>query len=70
MRRLVALALVLSLVDPITLFAQKPKKQKGKSQNSQVTVVFSDTQREAARLYFVKEHGRGTNQCNKSMTIW
>ena len=35
MRRLVALALVLSLVDPITLFAQKPKKQKGKSQNSQ-----------------------------------
>jgi hypothetical protein len=24
-----------------------------------VTVVFSDTQREAARLYFVQEHGRG-----------
>jgi hypothetical protein len=59
MRWLVALALALSLVDPITLFAQKPKKQEGKSQDSQVTVVFSDTQREAARLYFVQEHGRG-----------
>jgi len=59
MRRLVALALALSLMGPITLFAQKPGKQKGKSQESQVTVIFSDTQREAARLYFVKEHGRG-----------
>jgi len=59
MRRLVALALVLSLVDPITLFAQKPTKQKGKAQDSQVTVVFNDAQREAARLYFVEAHGRG-----------
>jgi len=59
MRRLVALALALSLMGPMTLFAQKPKKQKGKSQESQVTVVFSDAQREAARLYFVEEHGRG-----------
>jgi len=59
MRWFVALALALSLVHPITLFAQKPKAQKGKSPNSQVTVVFSATQREAARLYFVNEHGRG-----------
>ncbi len=59
MRRLVALALALSLMGPMTLFAQKPKKQKGKSRESQVTVVFSDTQREAARRYFVEEHGRG-----------
>ena len=59
MRRFVTLALALSLMGPTTLFAQKPEKQKGKSQASQVSVVFSDTQREAARLYFVKEHGRG-----------
>ena len=59
MRRLVVLALALSLVEPVTLFAQKPKKHKGKPQESQVTVVFSGTQREAARLYFVQEHGRG-----------
>ena len=59
MRRLVALALALSLVAPITVFAQMPKNQQGRSQDSQTTVVFSDTQREDARLYFVKEHGRG-----------
>jgi len=59
MRLLVALALALSLVAPTALFAQKPTKQKGKPQDSQVTVVFSDTQREAARLYFVEDHGRG-----------
>ena len=59
MRLLVALALALSLVGPITLFAQKPGKQKGKSQERQVSVVFSDTQREAVRRYFVTEHGRG-----------
>jgi hypothetical protein len=59
MRRLVALALALALVAPTTLFAQKPTKQKGKPQDSQVTVVFSDTQRESARLYFVEDHGRG-----------
>jgi len=59
MRLLVALALALSLVAPTTLFAQKPTKQKGKSQDTQVSVVFSNTQREAARLYFVEDHGRG-----------
>ncbi len=59
MRRLIALALALSLAGPITLFAQKPKKQKRKPQESQVTVVFNDAQREAAHLYFVKAYGRG-----------
>ena len=59
MRRLVALALALSLVGSVALSAQKPKKPKGKSQETQVTVVFIDTQREAARSYFVKQHGRG-----------
>ena len=59
MRRLVALVLGLSLVGPIALSAQKPKKQKEKSHETQVTVVFSATQRKAARSYFVKEHGRG-----------
>jgi hypothetical protein len=59
MRRLVALALALSLVGSVALSAQKPKKQKGKSQETQATVVFSDTEREAARSYFVKQHGRG-----------
>lgn len=59
MRSFVALALALSLVDPLALCAQKPKEQKGKSQDSRRTVVFSDGQREAARLYFVEAHGRG-----------
>jgi hypothetical protein len=59
MRRLVAVALALSLVGSSALLAQKPKKQKGKSQETHVTVVFSDTQREAARSYFVTQYGRG-----------
>ena len=59
MRWVIALALALSLVDPMTLLAQKPAKQKGKSQDSQVTVAFTATQREAARSYFVEAHGRG-----------
>jgi hypothetical protein len=58
MRRLVALVLALSVVGSVALSAQKPKKQKGKSQETRVTVVFIDTQREAARSYFVKQHGR------------
>jgi len=44
---------------PIAVSAQKPKKAKEKSHETQVTVVFSATQREAAGSYFVKEHGRG-----------
>ena len=59
MRRLVALALALSLAGSVSLSAQKPKKQKGKSQETQLTVVFIDNQREAARSYFVQQHGRG-----------
>jgi hypothetical protein len=61
MSRLGALLVALSLVGPLTLSAQKPKKEKGKekSHETQVTVVFSATQREAARSYFAKEHGRG-----------
>jgi hypothetical protein len=59
MRRLVALAMASSLVSPIALSAQKPKKDKEKAHETHVTVVFSATQREAARSYFVKEHGRG-----------
>ena len=60
MRRLVALALALSFVGSSALSAQKPKKQKGKSQQAaRVTVVFSGTQREAVRSYFVTQHGRG-----------
>ena len=59
MRRLVALAFALSLVSSSALSAQKPKKQKGKPQETHVTVVFNGTQREAARSYFVTQHGRG-----------
>jgi hypothetical protein len=59
MRRLVALALALLFVGSSALSAQKPKKQKGKSQETHVTVIFSDTQREAAGSYFVTQHGRG-----------
>jgi hypothetical protein len=59
MRWFVALALALWLADPLGAVAQKPKKPKGKAHDSQVAVVFSDADRDAARLYFVKEHGRG-----------
>jgi hypothetical protein len=74
MRRLTVIALTLSLIAPLTLFAQKPEKPgkpqkvekaekpdkaKGKPQDSHVTVVFSGTQREAAQQYFVQAHGRG-----------
>jgi hypothetical protein len=41
------------------LSAQKPKKDKGKSHDTNVAVVFVETQREAARSYFVQQHGRG-----------
>ena len=59
MRRLVVLVLALSVVGSVALSAQKPKKQKGKSQENHATVVFVDSQREAARSYFVTQHGRG-----------
>src|SRR6478736_5878659 len=59
MRRLVTLVLALSLAGSIPLSAQKPKKEKGKSKETHATVVFVDSQREAARSYFVEQHGRG-----------
>jgi Ni/Co efflux regulator RcnB len=59
MKRFLALVLALSVVGSIALSAQKPKKQKGKRDETQVTVLFIDTQRETARSYFANEHGRG-----------
>ena len=53
--------MALFLAGPATLLAQKPKheKEKEKSQHGHESVVFSDSQRDSARLYFVNEHGRG-----------
>jgi hypothetical protein len=71
MKRFVVLALALSLLEPLAVFAQKPEKPgkpekapkadkaQGKPQGSQVTAVFSGPQREAAQQYFVQTHGRG-----------
>src|SRR3954466_15476357 len=59
MKRFLALVLALSVVASIPLSAQKPKKQKGKPDETQVTLLFIDTQRETARSYFANEHGRG-----------
>src|SRR3954447_9042016 len=59
MNRFFALVLALSIVSPIALSAEKPNKHKGKSQETEVRVVFSGAQREAARSYFVTEHGHG-----------
>ena len=59
MKRFVAIVLVLLFAGSTALVAQKPKKQKGKSKETDVSVVFIDTQREAARSYFAKQHGRG-----------
>lgn len=59
MRCLLAVALALSLLDPVASVAQKPKQHKEKSKDSHATAVFSDAQREGAHLYFVKKHGHG-----------
>ena len=63
MRRTVALVLVLSFAGSLPLSAQKPGKgkgqSKGNSQDTQVTVVFNDLQRGAARSYFVDAYGKG-----------
>ena len=59
MKRLVAIVFMILIVGSTTLFAQKGKKQKGKSKETTVSVVFVDTQREAARSYFVTQHGKG-----------
>src|SRR3954468_20293657 len=45
MRRLIALVLVLSVVGSVALSAEKSEKQKRKSHDTQVIVVFMDTQR-------------------------
>jgi hypothetical protein len=58
MRRLAACAVVVSLVAPVPLLADKPKG-KGKSHDRDNAVVFTVTQREAAQAYFVEKHGRG-----------
>jgi len=71
MRRLAVLTLTVSLMAPLTSFAQKPdkpqkphkaeqpEKSKGKPQGGNVTVVFNGSQRQAAQQYFVEKHGRG-----------
>ena len=67
MRQIVAVGLALSLAASITLAAQKPGKGKGKGDgkgegkgpDTHVAVVFDDTQRGAARSYFVNAYGRG-----------
>jgi hypothetical protein len=64
MGRILASTLALILVCPVVLLAGKPKdknkdKDKGAAPGVEVTVVFTDSQREAARGYFVEEHGRG-----------
>ena len=64
MKLLVALTLALWLVGSIALSAQekgkgKGKGQQGKPEEARPTVVFSDPHREAARSWFVNQHGRG-----------
>ena len=63
MRRIVALVLALSFAGLMPVSAQKPGKGKGQSKggspDTPVTVVFNDTQRGAARSYFVGTYGRG-----------
>jgi Ni/Co efflux regulator RcnB len=62
MKRLTMFALVLALAS--SALADKPQKQdKGKSKDkgasAQVTVVFDNHDREAARAYFSQKYGRG-----------
>ena len=73
MRRIVVLVLALLFVSSVSVSAQKPDKGKEKGKGNppathaaenppaatHVTVVFNDTQRGAARDYFVGAHGRG-----------
>jgi len=58
MRRLAALALIVSLAFPAALLAGKPKK-KGKGNDPKATLIFADDDRETVRFYFVEKHGRG-----------
>ena len=63
MRKTTVLALIVSLASASVLLADKPmKKEKGKGgqgNDAKVTVVFADSDREAARLYFSEKYGRG-----------
>ena len=65
MRRIFALVLALSFVSSMAVSAQKPAKGKGQgkgnsqAQDTQVTVVFNDSQRGDFRSYFVNAYGPG-----------
>jgi hypothetical protein len=61
MRGMAVCTVVVSLLCPAMLLADKPGKSKGKSkgQDEHVTVGFTPEQREAAQGYFVEKHGRG-----------
>ncbi len=60
MRKTAVLALIVSLASPSALLADKPqKKEKGKGNDAKVTVVFADSDRDVARLYFSEKYGRG-----------
>lgn len=58
MNRWALVAVTLTLALPSDLVAGKSKKKDKKADES-VTVVFSNGDREAARVYFVEKHGRG-----------
>lgn len=58
MRQLAILVLVVSFATSPAQLAGKPKKKKTRDEAS-VTVVFTDGDRNAARLYFVEKYGRG-----------
>ena len=58
MRRLAALALIVSFAFPTALLAGKPKK-KGKEDDPKAALIIAEDDRDAVRLYFVEKHGRG-----------
>ena len=61
MKALATCIVVGALLSPLSSFADKPGKSKGKSkgQDAQVAVTFTATERDAAQAYFVEKHGRG-----------
>jgi len=58
MKRLAVFALIACFVFPPTLLAGKGKK-KDKRYDDRAPLIFVDDERDAVRLYFVEEHGRG-----------
>ena len=58
MRRFVSTCLDVVARGPHYPVCTEAEQAKGKSQETQVTVVFSSNQREAARSYFVEGHGQ------------